>query len=249
MSAQAVSTATSSRATFGQLLDVEARRTVNNRAGFWVLAATLGVVVLGTVAVMTLGAPGRATTSAFMLDVSFPLAVGLPVVAILLVSGERTASAPALAAKAVVCASIAVAVPLLVFTLGALGAVASAASQGVDVVWDVSVGQHLRLAVFALLAMAIGFVVALVTRRMGTALGTYAVLVVAVPTLSDVAAGSLSWFATAAPWIDLPSAMLRLQDATMPGERWLHLATASLVWLVVPAAVGLLRRAVRAAAA
>jgi hypothetical protein len=243
MTAQAASAATPPSVTFVHLVDAEARRTVDSRAGFWLLTVTLGVVVLGTVAVLTLGAPGDVSSTVFMLDVSFPLALALPVIAILLVCSERSPRGPALGAKALVCAAIAVGVPVLVATLGALSVLASAASQGVDAVWDVSVGQHVRLGVFALLAMAAGYVAAVVVRRRTGALVTYAAFALGLPALSSVA-GSLGWYAAVGPWIDLPTAMYRLQDATMPGEQWLHLAAASVLWLVVPAALGL-RRALR----
>lgn len=243
MSAQAVSATTPPSVTFVHLVDAEARRTVDSRAGFWVLTVTLGVVVLGTVAVLTLGAPGDVSSTAFMLDVSFPLATALPVIAILLVCSEQSPRGPALGAKALVSGAIAAGVPLLVATLGALSVLASAASQGVDAVWDVSAGQHLRLGVFALLAMAAGYVAAVVTRRRSAALATYVVFALGLPALSSVA-GSLGWYATVSPWVDLPTAMYRLQGATMPAADWLHLAAASVLWLVVPAAVGL-RRALR----
>ncbi|ACZ29168.1 hypothetical protein Xcel_0127 [Xylanimonas cellulosilytica DSM 15894] len=236
-----------SRVTFVRLLDVEARRTVSTRAGSLLLTVALAVVVLGTVAALTLGTPGQVSPTAFLLDVAYPLAVVLPLVAIVIVAadprahGDRTGARPGqvLGAKALVSAAIAVGVPLLVVALTALGVLASAATQGVDAVWDVPAGQHLRLLLFALVAMAAGFVAALAARRVPAAVVAYLAVFAGLPLLAGAVAGTQ--LGAVISWVDLGSAAYALQGTTMSGQQWLHLAAASALWLALPAVGGVYR--------
>ena len=63
-----------------------------------------------------------------------------------------------------------------------------------------------------------------------------------IPIAFNVLVSLVDWLADAAPWIDLGTAQAPLfGSAPLSGEEWAHVATSTLIWIVVPFVLGLLR--------
>ena len=59
------------------------------------------------------------------------------------------------------------------------------------------------------------------------------------PTLSMLLAQSQDWFEKLQPWVDFNFSQSRLFDTGMTSEHWAQLGVSSVIWLVLPLAVGL----------
>lgn len=231
---------------FGRLAVVEARKLVNTRAGRWVLIISL------LASAVTAGA-----TAAFIDDVplqvlfSFAvMAVGmlLPVVAILSATAEwsqRTglvtfALEPrrvrVLAAKALVAAvaglvGIVLTLGIAAATMGIATAFGSTGAWTLD--WGIVAGNALVTVLGMLQATAFGFVL----------LNTPAAIVAyfMIPTVWSLATSLSTWFAENSHWIDMGAAGQPFHAGNVGAEGWLHLGVASLVWVVLPMAIGVVR--------
>jgi ABC-2 type transport system permease protein len=65
------------------------------------------------------------------------------------------------------------------------------------------------------------------------------VFTLVLPTLSGLLAANADWWDSAAKWVDFNLAQSALFDGDMAAKDWAHLATASVIWLVLPLAIGL----------
>jgi len=144
------------RVPLGRVVAVELRKMFDTRAGFW-LMASIGIVnVLATVAVIAFAPEKAQTYDNFAAAIGFPMAVILPMVAVLAVTGEfsqRTGlttftlvphRGPVLVAKALASLAVAVASMVLAFAVGALGNLVGTAISGAATVWDISLVHALR---------------------------------------------------------------------------------------------------------
>ena len=131
-----------------RIVAVELRKSFDTRSGFWLLASIGIASLLATGGVILWAARDQLTYSTFTLAIGFPMAIILPLIAILSVTAEwsqRTGLTTftlvphrgrVIFAKAIVAISIAVASMLLAFVIGALGNLLAAALAGRDAVWD-----------------------------------------------------------------------------------------------------------------
>ena len=178
------------------------------------------------------------------------MAVGmlLPVVAILSATAEwsqRTglvtfALEPrrgrVLAAKALVAAvaglvGIVLTLGIAVATMGIATAFGSTGAWTLD--WGIVAGNALVTVLGMLQATAFGFVL----------LNTPAAIVAyfMIPTVWSLATSLSTWFAENSHWIDMGAAGQPFLAGNFGAEGWLHLGVASLVWVVLPMAVGVVR--------
>jgi hypothetical protein len=183
--------------------------------------------------------------------VGVPLALLLPVMAILSVTSEwsqrsglttftlvphrgRVISAKLLVSIVLGAVSIG-----LALAIGALGNVVGSAIAGVPTVWDVSSGQMATLVLANVLNLLIGFMLGVLIRNSPAAIVGYVVYSFVLPTLSMLLASFQDWWEKAQPWLDFNWAQGPLYDGGLSSSEWAHLGVAGLIWLVVPLAVGL----------
>jgi len=234
---------------------VELRKMFDTRSGFWLIASIAITAVLATGGVILWAPEGQLTYSTFATAIRFPVVIILPLIAILAVTSEwsqRTGLTTftliphrhrIIAAKAISSVIIAIAAMALTFVVGALGNLLGAAVKGTPLVWDVTLTQCLYYVLGMVLSLLIGFMLGVLIRASTGAIVAYFILTFLLPTLFGLLASSAQWFHTLQPWVDIQFAQagLFVFDKSLTGEQWAHIAVTSIVWLVIPLAVGVAR--------
>jgi ABC-2 type transport system permease protein len=177
----------------------------------------------------------------------------LPMVALLAITGEWSQRSGlttftyvpsrrrVVGAKTLSSVIVAVASMLFAFAIGAVGNVAGSAIAGTSTVWDLSAGHALTILLGNLISMSIGTMIGMLLRSSAGGLVVYFVLVLLVPNLSGLLATSQGWYQDAQPWVDLPFAQTSLFEGMHTGAQWAHVATSTILWIVVPGFFGLRR--------
>lgn len=239
------------RPAFGRLVRVEARKTFDTRAGLWLSASVVVLAVLATGAVIAFAPDEALTYEQFASAIGIPMAVILPMLAILSITSEwsqRSGLATftmvpsrgrVIAAKAVVSLLVGVVSMVVALGVGALGTLVGSLLTGLDPVWDVSPSEFASIVVANLLGMAVGFMLGVLLRSSPAAIVGYFVFTFVVPTLSMTLAAFQDRWADAQPWADFGYAQTALFDGWPDGEQWAQLGVSSLPWLVLPMLVGL----------
>ncbi len=234
-----------------RITSVELRKMFDTRSGFWLMASIVITAVLATGAVILFAPDSELTYSTFSAAIGFPMAVILPMIAILSVTSEwsqrsglttftlvpnrgRIISAKAIASIAVGVVSIP-----LAFAIGAVGNVLGTAITGTGAVWDVSIADALYIVLGNVMGLSIGFMLGVLIRNSAGAIVAYFVYSLLLPTIFEVLAASQQWFASLQPWVDVNYAQAPLFNGGPHGEEWANLATTSALWLLLPLVVGL----------
>jgi hypothetical protein len=138
------------RVPLSRLTRVELRKMFNTRSGFWLLASIVIASLLAAVAVILFAPDGQLTYSTYIKAIRLPIAVILPIIAILSVTSEwsqRTGLTTftlvphrrrILAAKAISSVTVGVLAVLVALAIGALGNLVGAGVTGTALVWDAS---------------------------------------------------------------------------------------------------------------
>jgi ABC-2 type transport system permease protein len=233
-----------------RILSTELRKMFDTRSGFWLMISIAVTAVLATAAVIAFAPDAEQTYSTFGTAVGFPMAVLLPVVAILSVTGEWSQRSGlttftlvphrgrVIAAKAVCSVAVGVVSMVLAFGIGALGNLVGPAISGADRVWDASLVDLANIVLANVLGLLVGFMLGVLIRNSAGAIVGYFVYSFVLPTLSAVLAGTQHWFRDLQPWVDFNYAQSALFNGSLTGEQWAHLGVTALVWLVIPIAVG-----------
>ena len=232
----------SSRPTVLTLAGVEARKMVDTRAGFWLLALTALAAVGGTLGQSL----GSKAASAQAVDVFFTAAsavgVLLPIVGILLVTSEwsqRTglitftlvpARGRIVAAKLMASIAVAVSAGLICLALGLLGGSALGAGSELDVA---EAGRGL---LFLAISVLSGVSLGLAFENSPVAIVFY----FAGPILVGAVGAISSSIGDITRWID-QSGLITLVEMDRSGVEWDRVAVTALVWVALPLAVGMIR--------
>jgi hypothetical protein len=241
------------RIPFGRILWVELTKMFNTRSGFW-LTASIGITaLLATGAVIAFAPDSALTYNSFGAAVGAPMAIILPVIAILSVTSEWSQRSGlttfALVPKrgAVIWAKLLISVALgavsmvVAMGIGAVGNLVGAAITGVDPVWDISWNQATSLVVANVLGLLIGFMLGVLIRNSAAAIVGYFVYGFVLGGLTSVLAASQEWFRDLQPWIDFNYTQgLLFEGWPVGGEAWAQLGVTAVGWLVLPLVVGLM---------
>ncbi len=236
------------RVPFVRLVRVELRKSYDTRAGFWLLTAIGGITAIAVVILLFVGKQRDLTFDNFTAATGIPQGILLPILGILLVTSEwtqrtglvtftlepnRLRVAAAKVSAAVVLGLIAVAVA---FSVAALANLAGMLIRSGDGSWALGLGGVVDLTTLQLLGILGGLAFGMLLLNSAAAI----VLSFAVPTVFAIL---FSWnkIASAAPWVDPSTAQGPLQTHTMTGEDWVHLAVNTIIWVVLPLALGVLR--------
>jgi ABC-type transport system involved in multi-copper enzyme maturation permease subunit len=223
------------------LVQVELRKMIDTRAGFW-LQVVIVVLTLAVVVVRSILGDASDHTFASILNVALgPAAFLLPVAGILLVTSEWSQRTGMITFALVPVRSRVIGAKLLasvvagVATLAAIVAMAAVGAlvAGVDGTWTHVVPLIYQSAVFLLAGMLIGVAFGMVVLSTVPA-------IVALSTLSTAWAvlASLSVFAGVAPWLDTNRSLGPLSMELLSGTQWARVATSLAVWLLVPLLIG-----------
>jgi ABC-2 type transport system permease protein len=250
---EAVRTAkpTPTRIPMTRLIGVELRKSFDTRSGFWLMASIGILAVIATGATILFAPSDELDYESFAAAIGFPMAVVLPIIAALLVTSEwsqRTGlttftlvphRSRVVAAKLAVTVGIGVVSMVVAVVIGALGNVLGTAITGTDTVWNVSAAELFYIIVANVLGMLVGFMFGVLLRNSAAAIVGYFVYSFALPPLTFLLAENQKWFKDLQPWVDFNYAQGNLFNGVMTGTYWAQVAVTSLVWLVIPLAVGL----------
>jgi hypothetical protein len=238
------------RIPLSRITRVELRKSLDTRAGFWLLASIGIASLLATGAVIAFAPPDQFTYSTFTLAIGYPMSVILPMVAILSVTAEWSQRSGLttftlvphrgriLIGKAIAAVAIAVVSMLVAFPVGALGNFAGSAIHGVPTVWDQGVVDVAYMVAGNTLLLMVGFTLGVLIRSSTAALVAYLIYAFVAPTLLMFLALNQQWFADAQPWVDPNYSQDALFQGGFTSEQWAQLGVTSLVWLVLPLGVG-----------
>ena len=235
-----------------RILAVELRKSFDTRSGFWLLASVGILAMLATAATILFAPDSAITYETFGTAIGVPMAIILPVIAILSVTSEwsqRTGLTSftlvphrgrVVNAKLTVAVGVGIVSMLLAFGIGALGNMLGAAIVGIDPVWDIQASDFAGLVLFQIVNMLIGFMLGVLFRNSAGAIVGYFVYSFVLGTLTEVLSATQDWFERIQPWIDFNYTQGSLTElSAMTAENWAQFGVTGLVWLVLPLAVGL----------
>jgi len=237
--------------TLGTVVGVELRKMFDTRSGFW-LMMSIGILSVVATGATILFAPDDALTYGnFAAAIGFPMAVVLPMVAILSITSEwsqRTglttftlvpSRGRVILAKAINALVIGVVSMVIAGVVGALGNVVGTAIAGVDTTWDFGITDFLYVTLGNVLGMAIGFMLGVLIRNSAGAIVGYFIYSLLLPTITSVLAETQQWFRDAQPWVDFNYNANGLFEGGFTGQDWAQLAATGAIWLALPLAIGL----------
>jgi ABC-type transport system involved in multi-copper enzyme maturation permease subunit len=232
------------RPSMARLTQVELRKMFDTRSGFW-LPICVAVVAIGTVLITVLTGPNENHTFTHVFgNALIPTAILLPLIGVLLVTGEfsqRTAlttftlvpsRARVMTAKlsaSVVCSVVALAFCLVV---GA-GATAIHPASGSGT-WTL----HAVLLPQAFLYLATAMITGL---AFGAALLVSApaiVIYLLLPTIWSALAGSISGLKGVADWLDASQTLEPMTRHALGATDWLQACATLALWMALPLAIG-----------
>jgi hypothetical protein len=239
------------RIPLARLTRVELRKMFDTRSGFWLMASLLITALFATVGVILWAADSDLTYTTFVSAIRFPMAVILPLIAILSITSEWSQRSGlttftlvphrsrVIGAKAISSVTVGLVATLLALAIGALGNVAGTAITGTALVWDASLTDCLSIVLGSVLSLLTGFMLGVLIRATTGAIVAYFVYAFLLPTLFGLAA-SQDWFRDLQPWVDVQFAQAPLFNFETPtGDQWAQIGFTGLIWLVIPLIVGL----------
>jgi hypothetical protein len=236
---------------FTRLLQVETIKMFNTRAGLWLMVGIAAAALIATVSVVAFAPDSAITYDNFGAAIGIPMALLLPVMAILSVTSEWSQRSGLTTFTLVphrgrvIWAKLVTSVALgalsfgVALAIGALGNVVGSAIAGVDTVWDIPASQMGYLVFANVLNMLIGFMIAVLVRNSPGAIVAYVVYSFVLPSLSLLLGNFQQWWEDLRPWLDFNWAQGPLYEGGLTSSDWAHLGTSGLIWLVAPLAVGL----------
>jgi ABC-2 type transport system permease protein len=243
------------RVPFGRLVQVELRKAMDTRAGFW-LIVSIGIIVLLAEAItlivvvvqdepMTYG--DFVGAAAYLTGIFL-----LPVLGIMLVTSEwsqRTAMVTftleprrgvVVAAKALTGVILTLGAAALALVLGAVCNLIYAGLQG-GADWDLGWRFLGGFLITQTLSMLGGFALATLLLNTPAAIVAFVVYRWVLPILLGIGGEAMDWLGRIVPWIEFQQAQGPVYDLTVDGEEWGHLLTTGFIWLVLPLAIGMWR--------
>ncbi len=231
-----------------RLVEIELRKMVDTRAGRWLLLGIAGLIAVVLGIVIATAQDGGARSFENLAQVAaFPVSILLPVLGVLAATSEWTqrtvlptfslvpARGRILAAKVIASLVLATVATVVAFALGAIASLIAPVAGEVQQDWSLGLGQALEILVYQWLCMLLG--VALGTAFLNSALAI--VLYFALPTIWSGISGAFSALRDSQAWLDTGTSWIQLlSDGTVDGEQWAKIATTSLLWIVLPLAVG-----------
>jgi ABC-2 type transport system permease protein len=234
-----------------RVVGVELRKMFDTRSGFWLMASIVLTAVIASGAVVVFGGDGSGQAyDNFAQAFGIPMTVILPIVAVLAVTSEWTQRSGlttftlvphrgrVIGGKAIATAIVALTSMALAFGIGALGTVVGSAIHGTDAVWNISLSEALYITLGDSVGMAMGFMLGALIRNSAGAIVAYFVYSFVLPTLSGLLADAQDWWHRLQPWLDFNFDQYRLYDGGLSAEQWAQTGVASLLWLVLPLAIG-----------
>ena len=234
-----------------RIVGVEFRKMFDTRSGFWLITSIGLTALLATGAVILFAPDSELTFETFAAAIGFPMAVILPMIAILSVTSEWSQRSGlttftliphrghVIGAKAVCSVAIGIASMAIALVVGALGNIVGTAITGTETVWNVTVADFSLIVLANVLGLLVGFMLGVLIRNSAGAIVAYFVYSLLLPTVFGMLAAFQEWFRDLQGWVDFNFSQGALFNGSLTGEQWGQLGVSGLIWLVVPTIVGL----------
>ena len=248
MSATTVSTldlSGTARVPFTRLVKVELRKTIDTRAGLW-LMISIGALTAVVLVIFLINADQKTFVNAIQAS-AIPQGILLPVLGILLITSEwsqRTGMvtftlephrAKVLWAKVVAAVLLGLAAVALAMVVAALVTVVG----GTPDAWHgVGIRLLLQYVVLQIINVVGGLVFGLLLLNTAAAI----VASFAVPIAFSIITSLIKSFHKVQPWVDPGTAQAPLQNGEhLTGQEWARVLVTVLIWVVLPFVVGMWR--------
>ncbi|WP_329107831.1 ABC transporter permease [Micromonospora sp. NBC_01699] len=231
-----------------RLTGVELRKLTDTRAGYWLLI----VIALAAAAIVTVQLfvmpDADQTFENFFVPSLLPVGILLPVLGILLVTGEwsqRTAMTTfalvpqrsrVLVAKLLAAAIAALASVLASLAVAAIGTALAGALGGAGT-WSVEPQIFGYAAVFQVINVVMGVAFGMLFLNTPLAIVLYLVL----PTVWSILSEMISGLRRAAEWLDLSVTTMPLTTSDVTAGQWGRIAVSVALWVLLPLVAGLVR--------
>jgi ABC-2 type transport system permease protein len=226
-----------------RLTGVELRKSVDTRAGFWLLFLVALSVLAVVVIILAVGKPEDQTFASLFGDTIGVASIFLPIVGLLLVTSEwsqRTALTTftlvpererVVLAKLLAGGALALIAVAICLALSAIGNLIAGGSWSFELS---HLGEGILYELFGMLgALALG----LLLMHSALAIVTYFVL----PTIVGIVIEVVPGLDDPSKWFDPNQSTTPLAEGTINGAEWSHLAAVVGIWVVLPLVLGLLR--------
>ncbi|RKR90462.1 hypothetical protein BDK92_4835 [Micromonospora pisi] len=236
------------RAGLARLTGVELRKLTDTRAGYWLLI----VIALAAAAIVTVQLfvmpEADQTFVNFFVPSLLPVGILLPVLGILLVTGEwsqRTAMTTfalvpqrsrVLVAKIAAATIAALASVLASLAVAAIGTALAGATGGAGT-WSFEPVIIAYAALFQVVNVVMGVAFGMLFLNTPLAIVLYLVL----PMVWSILGGLISGLRRVAEWLDLSVTMMPLTTSEVTAGQWGRIAVSVLVWVLLPLAAGMVR--------
>jgi ABC-2 type transport system permease protein len=237
---------------FARLVRVELRKTVDTRAGRWLLIAIAAITVLAVTLFLIFG-PEEELDYANMLGIAAtPQGFLLPVLGILAVTSEwsqRTGLVTftlephrgrVLSAKVVAVLLLGLLfVALLLGSAALANLLADATRDGAAATWNFGFDDLGRVLLLQSMGLLGGIAFGMILLHSASAI----VLAFVLPLATGILFGIVPAIEDAGPWIDLGTAQAPLFefDQTISATEWMQLLVTSIWWIVLPSVAGVFR--------
>lgn len=235
---------------FSRLLSVEMRKMFDTRSGFWMLVSVVAASVIASGSVLLFGSEADVTYANMSSAIGIPMAIILPVIAILSVTSEWSQRSGlttftlvphrgrVLLAKGVNTVVVGVVAMVVAMLIGAATNLLGAAAYGIDPVWQTNVTDLTNIVIANVLGMSFGFMLGLLIRNSAAAIVGYFVYNFVIGNLLFLLAETQEWFADINRWVNFQYNQTYLYDQEIVAKDWAYLGVSSLIWLVIPLAIG-----------
>lgn len=245
---------------FWRQVVVEFRKSFDTRAGFWLLITIAGMVALveGFILIATLVQDSRILFTDFAYIAGGITSLLLPVLAILLVTGEWTQRSAMVSfsleprrsrvilAKLAVSILYVLATVVVMLVIALVGTAICEVAQPAQTDWDLNDTRQIQLliafVISQVLTMAIGFSFGALLLNTPAAIVLFFLYWYALPIVLAVVGSIRDWLGDILDWFNFQLALAPLADWELDtGEEWAKLIVSGAIWIGLPLVGGVLR--------
>lgn len=238
-----------SRVSLLRLVRVELRKITDTRAGMWLLISIGALTAAIIVIFLFAGSTSDLTYNNFVGSTATPQGFLLPVLGILAITSEwsqRTglvtftlepSRSRVVAAKFIAMVLLGLAAVALAFALAAGGNLLGMTLRDGSGSWNYQADWVGEIALSQVIVIVQGLAFGMVLMSSAAAIVLYYV----VPIAWSILFGVISSLSSAAPWVDLGTAIPPLFNHEMSTSNWAHLVVTTLIWVGLPLGVGAAR--------
>lgn len=237
------------------LAKVELRKSLNTRAGRWLVIGILGLLVVVMVIYSLAADDDFKDLEIYLAIAGASLGYFMPILVIMLVTSEASQRnglvtftleprrPRVVLAKFLAGMALAAIVMVLAFAL-AYGGTLLGSVTGADSSWELDGNQIFNGFVLGnVVGVLIGFALGTLIMNTAGAIVAYFAYTLILPTAVGILGALSDTFEDIAPWIEFNTAQVPLftGDYKPSGEEWAQIATSGTIWLIIPLMLGIWR--------